>query len=132
MVGQSTRAAITAADGSSSRYGATRWRLMKIAPRWPMVSGARPEGGPAGEPTLPGRPGTVLTIRRLPRELALGASVKDGLQLGVGRGHRGGERRAVHQRLQHVRDDEVLAGVGRGPVLGVQRRHLAVRRGGGE
>src|SRR6202034_4048714 len=36
------------------------------------------------------------------------------------------------QRLEHVRDDVVLAGVGRGPVLGVQRRDLAVRGGRGE
>src|SRR6266513_5370101 len=97
---------------------------------------ARRPGGPAGEEgscgpgILPGWPDTVLTMRRLTR-LALAALVEDVLQLGVGGGHRGVEVSPLHQLLHHRGDDQV-GRVRCGPVLGVQRRYLAVGRRLGE
>src|SRR6202034_4294846 len=64
--------------------------------------------------------------------LAGAAGVEDLLQLSVGGGHGGGERRPLHQRLEHRRDDVELAVVGGGPVLSVERGGLAVEGGLGE
>src|ERR1700733_6281204 len=124
---------MTAVAGSSSRWGPAPRSLTQIPLR---CRNDKPEGTersvvlrePSGswpwgvEPAGEGGPGRLceeVTIGKV--RLAGAAGVEHVLQLGVGGGHRGGERRPLHQLLQHRRDDVELAVVGGGPVLGVER-----------
>src|ERR1700733_10981704 len=93
---------------------------------WP----ARTMLAAGGAPRKPPRAGEPGGIRG--GSAGLGAGVQHILQIGVRGAHCGLEVRARLQRLHHVRNDVVLAGVGSAPVLGVEWRDLRVTSGLGE